>query len=69
MKKKIENVNEGLSFGKWRNPLNGICQIRRFGYKSLPLSANAKNYNSKTLSEATNVASRFTIGHKENIKV
>lgn len=54
-----ENKNSGLSFGKWQNPLRGNCQIRRFGYKSLPLTANAQKFNADNLKNATAIASRF----------
>lgn len=48
-----------MSFNGWRNPLSRKCQIRRFGYKSLPLQANAAAYNANNLQQATVVASRF----------
>lgn len=58
---KITNTSEsnGLSFGQWRNPLDGMCQIRRFGYSSLPLTANAKTFSAENLKNATMIASRF----------
>ncbi len=57
--KQSSNSEQKLNFNRWRNPLNGICQIRRFGYNSLPLKANASSYNEKNLEQATKVASRF----------
>ena len=53
------NNQQKLNFNGWRNPLNGTCQVRRFGYKSLPLTANATTYNESNLQQATKVASRF----------
>lgn len=57
--KQSSNSEQKLNFNRWRNPLNGICQIRRFGYNSLPLKANASSYNEKNLEQATKIASRF----------
>ncbi|WP_374573256.1 LysM peptidoglycan-binding domain-containing protein [Acinetobacter sp.] len=54
-----ENTFDILRFNGWRNPLSGVCQIRRFGYNSLPLQANSIKYLEKNLKEATGVASRF----------
>ncbi|MBR5504555.1 MAG: M23 family metallopeptidase [Methanobrevibacter sp.] len=53
------NKEQKLNFNGWRNPLIGTCQVRRFGYSSLPLKANAVTYNEKNLQAATSVASRF----------
>ncbi|MDG9799834.1 M23 family metallopeptidase, partial [Acinetobacter johnsonii] len=53
------NNEQKLNFDGWRNPLNGTCQVRRFGYKSLPLKANAATYNQSNLQQATKVASGF----------
>uniref|UniRef100_UPI00125E1F33 M23 family metallopeptidase n=1 Tax=Acinetobacter sp. TUM15509 TaxID=2609154 RepID=UPI00125E1F33 len=53
------NNEKKLNFNGWRNPLAGICQVRRFGYNSLPLKANAATYNTSNLQQATQVASRF----------
>lgn len=52
-------ASDALNFGEWRNPLNGICQIRRFGYNSLPLIANSKTFDANNLKNATTIASRF----------
>lgn len=41
------NKEQKLNFNGWRNPLIGTCQVRRFGYSSLPLKANAVTYNEK----------------------
>lgn len=61
--KKIQEVSanseQKLNFDGWRNPLNGTCQVRRFGYKSLPLKANSATYNQSNLQQATKVASGF----------
>ena len=63
MQKKTQEVStnneQKLNFDGWRNPLNGTCQVRRFGYKSLPLKANAATYNQSNLQQATKVASGF----------
>lgn len=42
----------------WQNPLKN-CQVRRFGYSSLPLRKGAAEYNKHNLSEAVSVASAF----------
>jgi murein DD-endopeptidase MepM/ murein hydrolase activator NlpD len=50
-------VREQLMQG-WQNPLK-YCQVRRFGYKSLPLRKGDNSYNKNYLNLAVSVASAF----------